>query len=332
MPDTPELPVLARLSSAFRYDASRGVIIALDLAHYPHTTRFTEWASDQEVANALAAQPQLHVAVGAYGLVLAAQAWRDRPSDSRRAAIIQAGARLRDARPGDARLERLIAAGLERANSAIMAGDDATAVLSEFADQQLQRAHRAVERCGRNAAELLDEHEQILTCGYAGPELDWMLYVAHVEQGRQLHLYAAESPGGVWGAAAAAHIAAMFGLPATTPDDPAIERLFEQEAITIVIIGADRVGLDGSVIAPAGTRRCAQFARQYGVPCYILDGDGADPSLAYAQDAASRAGWAPVPAELINAIVTTRGIYRPERIGRATGGGAPPIDFIPLNG
>ena len=59
---------------------------------------------------------------------------------------------------------------------------------------------------------------------------------------------------------------------------------------------------------------------------YVLGGDGPDPALdtvVAAHDV--------MPPELISAIITSRGIYRPEMIARYLGDGDAPLDVIPLS-
>ena len=122
------LPLLTRRGDTLRYDRERGVVLVLDRRRYPHETVFVECADVEAVARAIETMvvqggPPLAYVAG-YGLALAARAWKGRPSEAQRAAIIQAGERLRHTRPTADDLHAIIAAGLARADDAILAGQD----------------------------------------------------------------------------------------------------------------------------------------------------------------------------------------------------------------
>jgi methylthioribose-1-phosphate isomerase len=93
------LPLLTRRGDTLRYDRERGIVLVLDRRAYPHETVFVECADVEAVARAVETMvvqggPPLAYVAG-YGLALAARAWKNRPSEARRGAIIQAAERLR---------------------------------------------------------------------------------------------------------------------------------------------------------------------------------------------------------------------------------------------
>lgn len=300
---------LLRYRSQLRYDAARGILAALD----PHAMPAAQWAefsAPEPLAEALSAGLGGEAArfLAGYGLALAAHHWAARPSEARRAAIIQAGAWLRNALPADARAAALIDAALARADAAILAGNSAEAALVEFADADVARADRAAERCGRIAAGLLDEHDAVACGGHAGPALAWALVAARAE-GKQPTLVFQTNH--AWAAA----LAAQLGVATA------------QTGATICMLTAARIARDGSAAVRPGDGAVLLEARQNGLPCYLLSTDGPDP------DCASAAQLAPAevvaPAQ-ISAIITHRGIYRPEMIERFLGEGDAPLDVIPL--
>ncbi len=138
-----------------------------------------------------------------------------RPSEAQLAAIIQAGGRLRWTRPAAHSLHTIIAEGLARADAAIMAGKDAEAAIVDFVAGEVSRGDRVAERCGGIAAGLLDDGDSILTHGFAGAALSWMLHTAHVGQGNQIRLYATETRPDLQGARLTAHQAHAIGVPVT---------------------------------------------------------------------------------------------------------------------
>jgi methylthioribose-1-phosphate isomerase len=323
------LPLLARYADIVRYDAGRGVAQALDWRAYPAETALVAYADLEMIVQAIAAGAVRHAAaayLAGYGLALVAREWADRPSDARRGALIQAGEWLRHGAPGDTRLTRLLDQALARADAATLAGADAAAALLNLVQGEISRADRVAERCGRIAAGLLDAGDHIITHGFAGPALLWMLHVALAEQAKPTTLAVLAAPRPDDDPRLCADLALMIGLTVTVLDDAATERAFAPAASAVLIAGAERIALDGAATGGPGAARYAALARQGGLPCYLLGGDGPDPTVdtfASARDV--------MPPELISAIITSRGIYRPAMISRYLGDGDAPLDVIPLS-
>src|SRR3954462_2926842 len=183
------LPQLARYADTVRYDAERGLALALDLRAHPAGTALTAYSDVEAIVHAIDLGAVRHAAVAylaGYGLALAAREWAARPSDARRGALIQAGEWLR--RAGDTRVNRLLDRALTRADAATLAGEDAEAALLRLVQGEISRADRVAERCGRIAAGLLDEANHVLTHGFAGSALIWLLHVALAEQAKPITL------------------------------------------------------------------------------------------------------------------------------------------------
>jgi methylthioribose-1-phosphate isomerase len=216
---------------------------------------------------------------------------------------------------------------------------------------QVGRADRAAERCGRIAAGLVDDGDGMITHGFAGPALIWMLYLAYVEQRKQIRLYVTEAHPGLQGAHLMVSQAIEIGLPVELLADSAAGLGFAQGMFSVYLVGAEQIALDGSVAGAIGTYQCAALARQHAVPCYVLGYNGPDPALPTgAEIAGAAAGLSELdgrsraraagdtyvprfditPPDLISAIITNRGIYRPEMIARYLGDGEAPLDVIPL--
>lgn len=352
------LPLLTRRGDTLRYDHERGLVLVLDRRRYPHETVFVECADVEAVARAIETMvvqggPPLAYVAG-YGLALAARAWKDRPSEARRAAIIQAGERLRHTRPTADDLHSIIDEGLARADAAILEGQDAEAAIVGFVAGEVSRGDRVAERCGRIAAGLLDDGDRILTHCFAGAALNWMLHTAHVEQGKQIQLYPTETRPYLQGARLTAHQAHEIGVPVTLLTDNMPGFCFARGMFSVYITAADRVALDGSIANKIGTYQYAVLARRHGVPFYVLGYDGPDPSTPSGADipieerdpaevlqfagvrtapegvSAYYPAFDVTPPELVSAIITSRGIYRPERIADYLRDGEAPLDVIPL--
>lgn len=325
------VPEITRYAAALSYDEVRGVARALDWRAYPAIASFAELSSAADVAGALEgalvrgwAAPYL----AGYGLALAARAWSGRPSEARRGAVIQAAERLREGRPRDRRLSRLVGRALALADAAILGERDAEQAVLGFVRAEIGRADRAAERSGRIAAGLLDDQERVLVRGDPGPALDWMLARAR-KDGKSPRLYLAPVPD----SARLAGLAGETGVPHSILENTAIEHDLAGDAGGISLVGAHGIALDGSVLAERGAQGIAALARGAGLPCYALGYDGPDPDAETAEElkVAPEDAYEIVSPALVSAIVTARGIYRPAMIARYLHDGDAPLDVIPLN-
>ncbi len=336
-----QLPILARYADSLRYDRARGIAAALDWRAYPSRRDLVEYTSAEECAQAIAAGAVGNRAaayLAGYALALAAHVWADRPADSRRAAVIQAGEWLGRARPFDDRLARTVEEGIARADAAILAGGDAETVLLDDTEAAIGRADKVAERCGRIAAGLLDEHDQIIAHAFAGPALIWMLAVAHAEEGKQIGL-SVSSPNNLSETAnLVTALASELHVPVTRDDTALLAQDLIDRPGKILVLGADRLALDGGAACAGGAAEVAALARQHAIPCYVLGYDGPDPRCPTSDALATTIGpgmqdkGMVVAPGLISAIITNRGIYRPEMLARYLGDGDPPMDVIPLYG
>jgi methylthioribose-1-phosphate isomerase len=192
------------------------------------------------------------------------------------------------------------------------------------------------EACGRHAAAILADGETILTHCFAGAALNWMLYVAHVEQGKHLHLYANETRPYLQGARLTTQQAHEIGIRVTLLTDNMAGFCFSRGMFTTYITAADRIALDGSIANKVGTYQYAVLAARHNVPFYVLGYDGPDPNTPTGADipieerdpsdvlrcgniatappgvAAYYPAFDVTPPELVTAIVTERGVFAPE--------------------
>lgn len=325
-------PTLLRYAAQLRYDQPRGSLAVLDWPAGRAGDSFSEYGSAEQLAQALAERrvdPRAAPLLAGYALALAAHGWAGRPTEARRAALIQAGEWLRQARPGDHALARALEPALALADQLALAGGDAEAALAQHAAAAISRADRVAERCGRIAAGLLDEHDHILTHGYAGPALGWLLSAALAE-GKAARLSVAGDPGD--GQVALA-LAAELGLPAELAPAAALTQALAAHTYTICLVAAERIALDGSLAVARGAAAMLSQARAARLPCYALSYAGPDASChGQAQLAAELGAHELAPPELIGAIITHRGIYRPEMVARFLGDSDAPLETIPLQG
>jgi methylthioribose-1-phosphate isomerase len=274
----------------------------------------------------------------AYGVVLAARARYAENPATWKESIEQDLAVLAASRPTAVNLfwalERMrgLIAGLE--------GDPVEALLAEAS-----RIHEddiaANRRMGKLGADLIDGPCAVLThcnagalaTGGYGTALG-VIRAAHAA-GKVDHVFADETRPWMQGARLTAWEMVQEGIPVTLEADGAAAWLMRQGKIRWVIVGSDRIAGNGDVANKIGTYALAVAARHHGVkfmvvaPTSTIDmslSSGREiPIETRAADELLNAGgsrvaadgalaWNPVfdvtPADLVDAIVTERGVVR----------------------
>ena len=280
----------------------------------------------------------------AYGVLLAARArYRASPGDWRTgfAADLQT---LGAARPTAVNLAWAIER-LRAEADGVAEGDDPGPVLLAAA-KAIHAADRADNRrMGAFGAALIEGPTQVIThCNTGGLATGgWGTALGVIrsayEQKRITHVYADETRPWLQGARLTAWELARDGIPASLMADGAAAARMAQGDIGWVIVGSDRIAANGDVANKIGTYMLAVAARHHGVrfmvaaPTSTIDPqtpDGAsipieqrpaEEVLACGGQRIAAAGvgaWNPVfdvtPAELVDAIVTERGVIeRPNR-------------------
>ncbi|MBA2490387.1 MAG: S-methyl-5-thioribose-1-phosphate isomerase [Gammaproteobacteria bacterium] len=287
----------------------------------------------------------------AYGVVLAARTCA--ASDWRRA-IEPDMERLAAARPTAVNLHWAIArmrAVIDRLNRDAARADSTMPdpAMSDLGHELLAEARRIHEediaanyRMGELGAALLDGNSVLTHCntgslatGGYGTALGVIRNGFHA--GRIAKVYADETRPWLQGARLTAWELVQDGIPVTLLCDAAAASLLRQGDVGWVIVGADRVAANGDVANKIGTYNLAINARHHGVkfmvvaPTSTIDlatASGDDIDIEYrdagemlSSRALSEHGvavWNPVfditPAELIDALVTERGVlHRPDR-------------------
>jgi len=301
------------LSDIVRYDRERGAVLVSRWR--PGEPRELALADAADVASALAqggaADGDEALRLAVLGLALAARAGRGWPTDALRGALIQAGERLRAAW-APAWDAAALSDGLAQADQAVVAGEDAEAALLALADRMAQASDRAAERCGRHTADLLDDGDRVLLLPLGGRPLAWAVRAA-VQHGRSVQLAV---PAGMAESEGARRLAdwALAGGELQPLDD--------WSGASICLVEAVSVAPGGEVALQPGGREAVARARQH-MPVYALAPGGPRGEALPAGDETA------APAE-ISAIVTSRGIYRPEMVWRHHSDSDAPLDVIPL--
>lgn len=342
LPDLSALPpcpaLLADRFNTLRFDQAQQAVILLDRRVYPFRVEYVTCRSVAETAQAIEQMvvqggPPLAYAAG-LGLALAGPTLPD---------LRLAAARLLATRPTADDLHTLAPQALQRAEAALLAGQDAQAAILAFVNSEIERGNRVSQQCGAQAAALLRDGDRILTHCLAGAALCWMLWIAK-QQGKQVTLIPTETRPYLQGARLTAQCAVEMGIPVRLITDGMPAHLMSQGQIDKFICAADRITLDGHITNKVGTLHNAIAAHYYGVPFYVLGYDGPDPQTpsanaivieqrdprevfyARGREGSVRTavegidGYYPAfditPPHLIAGIVTDRGIFPPTLIAR----------------
>lgn len=337
------LPLLTYNRDCLSYDQEHGVLRLLDYGRFPDETVFLECSTTAEVAATLAQQQLLlHertplVLAASYGLALATREHTSWTTDARRGALIQAAEQLRSISPEAAALHDLIDATLQVGDTALLYGEPLETAVVTFVDEQVALADTIAEACGRHAAALLNDGDCVLTHGYAGAALHWLLAAA-AEQQKDITLYVPETRPLLQGSRLTVHQADALGVPVTLITDNMPGHYFSRGAFQCLFVAADRVTQEGSIAAPAGTYQYAVLAQAHQVPVYVLGYAGPSMTLHTEADlliepgnlaAVRTLGGIPIaledvptlytpfdttPPALITAIVTDRGCFAPDQM------------------
>ena len=336
------LPVTTRRGDTLRYDSAHGVVEILDRRRYPGEHVFVACRHVEEVADAIIAMivqggPPLAY-VGGYGLALAARGQRGRRPEDARQALQAACKRLLATRPTADDLHTILTGALATGDAALANGADAEHAIAEYVRGEVEAGDRVSEACGRGAAALLESGDTILTHCFAGAALNWMLYTASVEQRKQIRLFCNETRPYLQGGRLAAAAGVEIGVPTTVITDNMAGYCFNRRMFTKYVTAADRIAMDGSAANKVGTYQYAVLAARHGVPYYLLGYDGPDQGtptgdaipievrdpneVLYFKGtrvaAEGATGFYPAfdvtPPELITAIVTDRGVWKPHAI------------------
>jgi methylthioribose-1-phosphate isomerase len=272
----------------------------------------------------------------AYGVVLAARDQYSRSPDNWKQTIKADLDQLAKARPTAVNLSWAI----KRMTRLIELSDgDPVAELLEEADKILQEDIEANYKMGELGASLLSDENKVIThcnagalaTGGYGTALG--VIRAAYEQGKIDQVFADETRPWMQGARLTAWELYKEAIPVTLIAEGAAATLMNQEKPEWVIVGSDRIAANGDVANKIGTYSLAVNARRHGVkfmvaaPTSTIDletasGESIPIEFRSEQELLSFAGqnlapsnvhaWNPVfdvtPAELVDALVTERGI------------------------
>lgn len=320
-----------------------GSLYLLDQRCLPADELFVRCETAAQTARAISnmvvrGAPAIGVAA-AFGAVLAArESYRKHP-DNWKEAMEPLLLLLAEARPTAVNL----AWALQRmrvAAARLNAGDPEPSLLEE-ADRVHQEDIQANHRIGAHGASLIEESTAVITHCNAGALATGGYGTAlgvirsAFAQGKIQRVYADETRPWLQGARLTAWELARDNIPVSLMVEGAAAALMSRGSVGWVIVGSDRIAANGDVANKIGTYSLAVAARYHGVGFMVaaptstidmeaqtgaqipIENRAADEVLCCSGQRVAAQGvdaWNPVfdvtPAELVDAIVTEKGIIR----------------------
>lgn len=312
-----------------------------------------DWRAVVEAIKALRVRgaPAIGVAGAAAVVLAASEVEKERPGsdDDFAVQLEEAAAAISHARPTAVNLSWAVDRVLDEARRVLAAEGRASVPASLYAFvKRLEEADEAANRAiGSHGAALLGPKSRVLTHCNAG-SLATAFYgtalgvvYAAAEQGKIEHVYADETRPVGQGARLTVWELARAGVPCTLLCDSMAASVMRAGLIDAVVVGADRIAANGDTANKIGTYGVAVLARHHGIPFYVaapsstVDVSCSDGTrIPIEQRAASEVLPAPIegvevfnpafdvtPADLITAIVTEQGVFKPCELEGAFGRG-----------
>ncbi len=218
--------------------------------------------------------PAIGVAA-AMGLALAARAIRVKDPARFRARFRERAEVMRAARPTAVNLSWAV----DRCLALVESGPDEVDALKDLLKRESQRMLEedvAINRAmGRHGAELVPDGATVLThcnagslaTGGYGTALG-VVYAAK-EAGKKVSLIADETRPLLQGARLTAWEMVSEGIPVQVAVDGAVGAIMAKGLVDLVVVGADRIAMNGDVANKIGTFNVALQAQRHGVPFYV---------------------------------------------------------------
>lgn len=284
--------------------------------------------------------PAIGVA-GAMGLVVSLLPCACLPAEELRARAREHAARLAATRPTAVNLPWALDRMLTRLAAASGDGRSLLAALRDEATRLLEEDRSMCRRIGEHAVDLIPDGARILThCNAGALATAGMgtalapIYLA-AERGRDVRVYADETRPLLQGSRLTAWELERAGIPVKVIVDSAAGSMMAAGKVDLVIVGADRIASNGDAANKIGSYVLAVLAARHGIPFYVaapastLDsklGKGSEIVIEERPRREIAAGFGRrtvpegvevenpafdvIPAELITAIITDRGVHR----------------------
>jgi translation initiation factor eIF-2B subunit alpha len=259
-------------------------LVLLDQRVLPFETRYVEAKTVAEVAEAIRdmvvrGAPAIGI-TAAFGMVIALKERKPKTVEEALNTLSSAKEVLAKTRPTAVNLfwalDRMYNRALELAGKTSSAAE-LTDMLEEEAKRIFEEELDAEIRMGLYGAEMLEDGDVVLTICNAGGLATGTglgtatapIYVANI-MGKRVSVIAPETRPWQQGARLTVYELIHNGVPTTLIADTAVGLVMYRRLVNIVMVGADRILLDGHVYNKIGTLNEAVLAHEFGIPFYVL--------------------------------------------------------------
>ena len=217
------------------------------------------------------------IGVGAaIGLYAAASRFEDESEDGFLYSFRKSAEIVNSSRPTAVNLSWAVRRMINRANAARGLGVDG--IKASLKAEALAIYNEDIETCkmiGFYGDTLIKDGARILTHCNAGALAAVRygtalapIYTAH-ENGKSVHVYADETRPLLQGARLTAFELAENGIPVTLQCDNMVSSLMSKGMVDLVLVGADRIAMNGDAANKIGTLGVAIIAKHFGIPFYV---------------------------------------------------------------
>ncbi|MEK7279091.1 MAG: S-methyl-5-thioribose-1-phosphate isomerase, partial [Nitrospirota bacterium] len=226
--------------------------------------------------------------------------------------------------------------------------EDIKSLVRDEAKKILEEDIASNRQIGRNGARLIEDGDTVLThcnagalaTGGYGTALG-VIRAAH-EEGKKIMVFADETRPVLQGARLTAWELKEDGIDVTLITDNMAGYMMSRDLVDLCIVGADRIAANGDTANKIGTYTVAVLAREHGIPFYVaapsstVDGSISSGSEIVIEErnpeevtnimgkirvapigvSAANPAFDVTPARYITAIITEKGVFKPEEIGK----------------
>ena len=245
----------------------------------------------------------------------AAEASDARDADTLFSDLLLVGLRLRRVQPAMANVWNLTGRLLQiidqhRADGAPF--QDLQRLIREKSTQILEEGVQASEDASRNAVKLLPQEGTVLTHSYSSTVLRSL--ELGFKGGLGFKVYATESYPGMEGKKLAKELI-TYGVPVTLIADTSVSSILQE--VDMVLVGADSVLKDGSLVHKVGTRDIGIAAKKHEIPFYSSCETAKFSTQDFLGDRpVTSTLFDSTPAEFISSYITEEGQIAPDGVER----------------
>ena len=323
-----------------------GKVRILDRRIYPTEVSFVECVSYKDVAKAI--KDMVTQSAGPYtaagmGMALAAYEVRNESKEKQLEFLKKASYDISHARPTTVnRMSQITENSLKAIVDAMESGNDAVEAAFNNCLESLNRRYSIMEIVGENLAKLFPKDGKILTQCFGETIVGMMLRAAR-KNNNNVKIYCAETRPYLQGARLTSSCAYDMGFDTTVITDNMVAYTMKEKKIDLFTSAADTIARDGHIANKIGTYQIAILAKYFNIPYYVTgipDKDKMsvndiiieerDPQMVLSYRGIKNTldgvkaiypSFDITPPDLINGIVTDKGVYEAKQVNDYFKGG-----------